>query len=222
MSAKPHIILEKVRYSGASNKRNVPTSYKLLDISPIKSPQNELQPPKMLAKIIFIIAVIGAILSVILLALFSHPSHISPQNNHPLAISLYLQKTPRPSNPLHKQQTLHTNKAFIFHHKLSEGPHNTSKIIGKAQGLVLPIENFALAAFNIIYLTFDTPEYSGSIGIEERRARRGKREEFAVVGGTGFFAFARGVAVFVQRDNRQSDADAAYRIKLRLSLPGKF
>ncbi|ONK71316.1 uncharacterized protein A4U43_C04F7210 [Asparagus officinalis] len=176
----------------------------------------------MLAKIIFIIAVIGAILSVILLALFSHPSHVSPQNGHPLAISLYLQKNTHPPNPLHEQQTLHTNKAFIFHHELSEGPHNTSKIIGKAQGLVLPVENFALVAFDIIYLTFDTPEYSGSIGIEATRARRSKREEFVVVGGTGFFAFARGVAVFVRRDNRQSDFDAVHYIKLRLSLPGKF
>lgn len=171
----------------------------------------------MLAKIIFFTAVIGATLAVILLAFVSPSPHSNPLMNKSLAISLYV-LPPHPPNPLHQQPTLHSRNAFIFHHKLTEGPRNTSRIIGRAQGFVLPVEHLALAAFNIIYLTFDTPEYSGSLGVEMMTGRHGARDELMVVGGTGSFAFARGAAVVVQTANQESDAGAAYYIKLRLRL----
>ena len=172
----------------------------------------------MLAKIIFFSAVTAATLAVILLAFVSPSPHTDPHKS--IAISLYVQPPHPPNNPpLHQTTNLHASKAFIFHHKLTEGPWNTSRIIGKAQGFVLPVEHFALAAFNIIYLTFDTPEYCGSLGIEARTGKYGAREELVVVGGTGFFAFARGVAVFAQTASQNSGADAMYYIKLRLRLP---
>ncbi|EHA8590199.1 hypothetical protein COCNU_scaffold016103G000040 [Cocos nucifera] len=84
------------------------------------------------------------------------------------ALSVYMQP-PRLQNP-RQEATLHPNSAFIFLHKLTEGPKNTSRVIGKARGFIVPIEHSALSAFNIIYLTFDTPEYSGSLGVEAKQA----------------------------------------------------
>lgn len=174
----------------------------------------------MLAKIIFFSAVIAAVVVVILLAIFS-PSPLSNQlKSQPLAISLYVQPQ-QPTDPAHHQERdLHSTRAFIFHHHLTEGPKNTSRIIGRARGLVLPVDHFALAAFNIIYLTFDMPQYRGSLGVEVRTGRHGAREELMVVGGTGSFAFARGVAVFERAAGQQPDLDGTYNIKLKLTLPG--
>lgn len=85
---------------------------------------------------------------------------------------------------------------------------------------MVPIEHSALSAFNIIYLTFDTPEYSGSLSVEAKQVGHGTREELTVVGGTGSFAFARGLAVLSQAE-RPSQADATYHLTLRLRFPGE-
>ncbi|XP_038982935.1 pterocarpan synthase 1-like [Phoenix dactylifera] len=173
----------------------------------------------MTSKIIFFAAVSAATLAVILLAVVSPlPKKSQSTRSRPwLALSLYMQP-PHLPNP-RREATLHANSAFIFQHKLTEGPKNTSRVIGKARGFIVPIEHSALSAFNIIYLTLDTPEYSGSLSVEAKQVGHGTREELTVVGGTGSFAFARGLAVLSQAEG-PSLADAAYHLTLRLRFPG--
>ncbi|GJZ02325.1 dirigent protein 11 [Tanacetum coccineum] len=111
--------------------------------------------------------------------------------------------------------------ALIFHRVLTEGPKNTSRVIGKAQGFIIPAEQFARSGFNIIYLTFDTHEYSGSVSIQAKNLGNGRKDELTVVGGTGSFAFVRGVAVLTQRDDRDTDLVVPYHIRLHLKYPNR-
>ncbi|GLU07056.1 hypothetical protein SLE2022_240330 [Rubroshorea leprosula] len=181
----------------------------------------------MLARIIFCLAVILAFLTVILLALLSPVAHKNPSKTHAgpwLALSLYIQQ-PR-SHPSAAHQVTPPDAgggAFIFHRALTEGPENTSRVVGRAQGFIIPIEKFADSEFNIIYLTFDTPKYSGSLSVQAKRIQHKDREELTVVGGTGSFAFARGLAVFAQTeaDSGSSEVDATYHVKLHLSFPNR-
>ncbi|PIA55577.1 hypothetical protein AQUCO_00700111v1 [Aquilegia coerulea] len=172
-------------------------------------------------KIIFCIAVSAAILAVILLALVSPVAHKKAQKNQTkpwVALSLYIQP-PKTGNSDQSLTSTNSRGAFIFHHTLTEGPENTSRVVGKAQGFIIPVEHFAHSAFNIIYLTFNMPEYSGSLSIQANHVEHKGREELTVVGGTGAFAFAKGLAVFAESDTQPSNIDAMYHVKLQLKLP---
>lgn len=183
----------------------------------------------MLAKIIFFAAVSVAIATVILLAFVSPPGHKKNQEDKQgswLDLSLYIQP-PHLPNYQHPGATQRRSEALIFHHTITEGPKNTSKVIGKAQGFIIPIEHFAHSPFNIIYLSFNTPEYTGSLNVEAKQMRNEATEELTVLGGTGSFAFARGLAVFIQnqnynlnrRDGLTSHTFAMYHLQLRLKFP---
>lgn len=178
----------------------------------------------MLAQIIFCIAVCLATVAVILLALISPPSHKNPSPNNPssplLALSLYIQQPEidqriRNNVPVSRSDA----GALVFRRTLTEGPTNTSRVVGRAQGFIIPIEHFARSEFNVIYLTFETPDYSGSISVQAKHVTSKGEEELTVIGGTGSFAFARGVAVFAETDRRSSDLDATYHVKLQLRFP---
>ncbi|XP_059635633.1 pterocarpan synthase 1 [Cornus florida] len=174
----------------------------------------------MLPKIIFCTAVSLATLAVILLALFSPVVHKNPDKNSTrpwLALSLYIQQ-PQVANPNMRQVKPSGSGAFVFHRTLTEGPENTSRVVGKAQGFIIPIEHFAHSAFNIIYLTFNTHEYSGTLSVHAKNVAHKEKEELTVVGGTGSFAFARGLAVFAQTGRDASDLEAMYHIKLHLKF----
>ncbi|KAL3734097.1 hypothetical protein ACJRO7_023447 [Eucalyptus globulus] len=178
----------------------------------------------MFPRIIFCGSVIVATLTVILLALFSPVAHhrqSKTQSPPWLALSLYIQQPSTPSS--YNQQVVGSEGgAFIFHRTLTEGPKNTSRVIGRAQGFIIPIEHFAHSAFNVIYLTFDTATYSGSLSVEARHVAHEDRQELTVVGGTGDFAFARGLAVFAQAEKHPSDVDpTTYHIKLQLKFPNR-
>lgn len=181
----------------------------------------------MLPRIVFCTAVSLAILAVILLALLSPGPHRKPSMNHHhqtrppwLALSLYIQQPQIAgfsSNPNARSEA----EALIFHHTLTEGPANTSRIVGKAQGFIVPVEGFANSAFNIIYLTFDTSEHKGSLSVEAKHVAHKDEQLLTVVGGTGSFAFARGLAAFTHTDRHASVVDATYRVKLQLKFPNR-
>ncbi|XP_020963512.1 uncharacterized protein LOC110265085 [Arachis ipaensis] len=73
------------------------------------------------------------------------------------------------------------------------------------------------SAFNVMCLTFDTPEHSGSLSVQAK-----EKKELRVVGGTGSFAFARGIAVISQTGGGQSTHEngvaASYHVKLQLQF----
>lgn len=175
----------------------------------------------MLARIIFFTAVSLALLTVVLLALFSPVAHRKPSKTHTrpwLALSLYIQQPLIPTQ--HRGSVSQTDSgAFFFHRTLTKGPENTSEVVGQAQGFILPIKHYGHSAFNIIFLTFDTPEYSGSLSVQAKHLGHKDIQELTVVGGTGSFAFARGLAAFAETPQQSPDADATHHINLQLSFP---
>ncbi|KAK9945722.1 hypothetical protein M0R45_011221 [Rubus argutus] len=174
----------------------------------------------MLPRIIFCAAVLLATLAVILLALVSPVPKRKPSPPW-LDLSLYIQQPHIAGSNAQQSVAQSDAGAFIFHRKLTEGPENTSRVVGKAQGFIIPMEDFAHSAFNIIYLTFQTPEYSGSLSVQAKHVSRKDTEELTVMGGTGSFAFARGLAVFAQTDQQRSGVDSTYRVKLQLRFPNR-
>ncbi|XP_057973398.1 dirigent protein 5 [Malania oleifera] len=177
-------------------------------------------------RIIFCAAVSLATPAVILLALLSPlPSNISsPTKDHTrpwLALSLYIQQPQLPSlnlnsNPVPPVGPLDAGRALVFHRKLTEGPENTSQVVGKARGFIVPVEHFAHSAFNLLCLTFHTNEYSGNLSVQAKDIAHSGMRELTVVGGTGSFVFARGLAALV----RQGE-DATYHVKPQLRFPNR-
>ncbi|KAL0366145.1 UNVERIFIED_CONTAM: Dirigent protein 11 [Sesamum radiatum] len=163
--------------------------------------------------------VVLATASVILLALFSPLPHRKVHKTPQLALSFYIQQPQVGGSSTHPAPP--KAGALIFHRMLTEGPENTSRVVGKAQGFIIPVESFAYSAFNIIYLTFHTHEYSGSISIQAKNFGHKETEELAVVGGTGSFSFARGLAVFAETNRQTPNLDATYLIKLHLKFPNR-
>ncbi|CAI0558743.1 unnamed protein product [Linum tenue] len=175
----------------------------------------------MLCRIIFCVSVLLSILIVLLLAFLSPiPHHSNPNTNKPwVALSLYLQQ---PQNSPSARPTADGGGGgvFVFHRSLTEGPENTSRVVGRAQGFIIPVETFADSAFNIVYLTFQTPDFSGSLSVQARSAAAGRNDEerrLAVVGGTGSFAFARGFAVLAQDKSEENRK----QLKLQLKFPNR-
>ncbi|KAL3840346.1 hypothetical protein ACJIZ3_024937 [Penstemon smallii] len=172
----------------------------------------------MISRIIFCTAVLLATASVILLAIFS-PVHRKNQTRSWVSLSFYIQQPQTSGSDMPPPVAPPDVGALIFHRTLTEGPENTSRVVGKAQGFIIPVESFAHSAFNIIYLTFHTREYLGSISIQARNLAYKGKEELNVVGGTGAFAFARGLAVFGKIERPASDFEATHHIKLHLKFP---
>ncbi|KNA11942.1 hypothetical protein SOVF_130490 [Spinacia oleracea] len=166
-----------------------------------------------------------ATLAVLLLALLSpvpYKDHESDLQKPLVALSLYIQQPTTVNRNTHRDTESFTG-ALTFHRMLTEGPETTSAIVGKAQGFIIPVEHFAHSAFNIIYLTFSTPDYSGSLSVEAKKLEHRKREELKVVGGTGSFAFARGIAVFAEANQDLSGVDfLIYQVNLQLTFPSQL
>ncbi|CAL1410955.1 unnamed protein product [Linum trigynum] len=186
----------------------------------------------MLCRIIFCVSVLLSILIVLLLAFLSPiPHHSNPNTSKPwVALSLYLHQPQVSPSTRHTSAAAAAGGVFVFHRSLTEGPENTSRVVGKAQGFIIPVDTFADSAFNVVYLTFQTPDFSGSLSVQARNAAPAGRDEerlLAVVGGTGSFAFARGFAVLARKesvDNRKQGSGstmATYQLKLQLKFPNR-
>lgn len=179
----------------------------------------------MRSRIIFCSAFCVATIVVILLALLSPASHNKSRSSRTwLDLSLYIQKPHISSASSNTQPPPlgddNAAAAFIFHRLLTEGPDNNSRVVGKAQGFIIPTQQFSQSPFNVIYLTFETPERSGSLSVQAREEGDDKdREEFTVLGGTGSFAFARDVAVFTRANVGSNQVDASYYVTLELQFP---
>ncbi|KAL5052446.1 hypothetical protein RYX36_033128 [Vicia faba] len=172
----------------------------------------------MLSRIIFCTAVTLATITVIVLALVSPVSHNKIHSKPWLDLSLYIQQPQNTRTSNTHGVPREEAGAFVFHRILTEGPENTWKVVGKAQGFIIPVERFQQSEFNVLYLTFDAPDHYGSLSVEAVKDGDNKnREEFKVVGGTGSFAFAHGVAVFSQT----SDEGLIYHVKLELEFPNR-
>lgn len=175
----------------------------------------------MLPKIIFCTAVSVATVAVILLAVISPTIHHRLQNKpgrQSLSLSLYIQNSPISTSTGH-HSTTGADGALVFHHTLTEGPKNSSTIVGEAQGFIIPIEHFAHSVLNIIYVTVNIPGYSGSLSIQAQNMENKATEELKVVGGTGAFAFAKGLALFTHTDSQNPYIDAIYHLRIRLRFP---
>ncbi|KAL4559478.1 hypothetical protein LXL04_031616 [Taraxacum kok-saghyz] len=175
--------------------------------------------------LVFCCSVSLAVLVVILLATLSPLPHSNSSSKPWLALSLYIQQPQTAAIPNTRPVTPPDADAdagaLIFHRDLTEGPKNTSRVVGKAQGFIIPVKQFAHSGFNIIYLTFDTHEYSGSVSIQAKNLEDGEQDELTVVGGTGSFAFVRGIAVLTRKDEHDTDLVVPYHIRLHLKYPNR-
>ncbi|KAL3722666.1 hypothetical protein ACJRO7_034956 [Eucalyptus globulus] len=78
---------------------------------------------------------------------------------------------------------------------LTEGPEPESPLIGRAQGFYSSVGLESLALHMNVNLVFTTPEYNGStLSILGRNPALETYREMPIVGGTGIFRLASGVA----------------------------
>jgi hypothetical protein len=83
----------------------------------------------------------------------------------------------------------------VLDNPLREGPDPASRLIGRAQGIVVPAsldDSSVFAAINFVF-SGDHGEYSGStLATQGHFDASGRPSERSIVGGTGRFRFARG------------------------------
>ncbi|KAK8970177.1 hypothetical protein KSP40_PGU008582 [Platanthera guangdongensis] len=176
----------------------------------------------MLGRIVFFASIIAAALVVLVLAFVPPPPQKrTHHNNHSqpwLSLMLYFHPLPSPRSHKGAFGVQNQNLTHIFRYKLTEGKKNTSQVVGEARSLLVPSEHADFADFNMIYLMFDPRRYSGSLCIEARKLPEHDGRELVVVGGTGFFAFARGVAAMEQTRCVCGSVDVAFWMKIRIRI----
>eukprot|EP01018_Ginkgo_biloba_P037750 Gb_23182 [translate_table: standard] len=96
------------------------------------------------------------------------------------------------------------NNAFgdmvVFNDRLTEGPELNSTVIGSAQGFYFYDQMDKPNAWFAFTAVLDTPHYNGTLTFMGADRITLKKRDISVVGGTGDFALARGIATL------QSDA----------------
>ncbi|KAM7475142.1 hypothetical protein LguiB_022385 [Lonicera macranthoides] len=85
----------------------------------------------------------------------------------------------------------------IMDDPLTVGPDLSSKLVGRAQGLYATASLEEVALFNAINFIFTEGEYNGStLSVLGYNPHFHLYREMPIVGGSGFFRLARGVAIF--------------------------
>ncbi|KAK2440152.1 dirigent protein [Trifolium repens] len=85
---------------------------------------------------------------------------------------------------------------FVMDDAMTEGPELSSKHIGRAQGLFGLSSLQDLGMFMLTNFVFKEGEYGGSsLSMLGRNPISEQNREMPIVGGTGFFRFARGFAI---------------------------
>ncbi|KAL5545411.1 hypothetical protein UlMin_005098 [Ulmus minor] len=78
---------------------------------------------------------------------------------------------------------------------LTVGPEQSSKLVGKAQGLYASASQTEIGLLMVFNLVFTQGKYKGStLSLLGRNVILSKVREMPIVGGTGLFRFARGYA----------------------------
>ncbi|XP_023921789.2 dirigent protein 21 [Quercus suber] len=100
---------------------------------------------------------------------------------------------------------------------LTEGPKPTSKLVGKAQGLYAMAAQNDMALLMVMNFVFLEVSIMECISILGRNAVLNDQREMPIVGGNGFFRFARGYALAhtISADFSTGDAIVEYNVYVR-------
>ncbi|MED6123817.1 20S proteasome component beta 5 [Stylosanthes scabra] len=113
------------------------------------------------------------------------------------------------------KDTLPFGTTVIIEDPLTAGPEPESKLIGKAQGLYTSISQVEMALMMVMTFAFTEGEFNGStLSVLGRNNVELAVREMPIVGGTGVFQFARGIARtnFVTVDFSKGDAIVEYNV----------
>ncbi|KAL1312270.1 hypothetical protein HN51_038903 [Arachis hypogaea] len=113
------------------------------------------------------------------------------------------------------KDTLPFGTTVIIEDPLTAGPEPESKLIGKAQGLYTSISQVEMALMMVMTFAFTEGEFNGStLSVLGRNNVELPVREMPIVGGTGVFQFARGIARtnFVTVDFSKGDAIVEYNV----------
>ncbi|KAI3743313.1 hypothetical protein L1987_61020 [Smallanthus sonchifolius] len=92
---------------------------------------------------------------------------------------------------------------------LTVGPEPTSKIVGRAQGIVASADLNEFGYLFVLNFVFSDGKYNGSsLSILGRNQVNLPAREMPIVGGTGLFRFASGYALVKTRFLNASNGDA--------------
>ncbi|KAI3458403.1 hypothetical protein Pfo_015066 [Paulownia fortunei] len=91
---------------------------------------------------------------------------------------------------------------YMADNLLTDGPEPDSKIVGRAQGMIAFADLHDIAIYMVVNIVFTEGKYSGStISILGRNLLSEEERELPIVGGTGVFRMARGIAVTSTRSS---------------------
>nr|XP_043611915.1 dirigent protein 21-like [Erigeron canadensis] len=98
---------------------------------------------------------------------------------------------------------------YVADNPLTVGPELTSKIVGRGQGMSASADLNDFGYLWVFNLVFGEGKYNGStLSLLGRNAVLAPVREMSIVGGTGFFRFARGYALTKTQFSNPSNGDS--------------
>ncbi|XP_002971526.2 disease resistance response protein 206 [Selaginella moellendorffii] len=166
----------------------------------------------------------------IVLAVVVMVSSASQEPKRPSSVSFYmhdtLQNKTHPwtdtavevAGPHHNLTGLGFGKIIVFNDSLTDGPSlASSKVVGKGQGVYIYDHTQAGVAFNALLLfsaLIETGEYNGTINFMGADVILAPSRDISVVGGTGDFEMARGIATITTHSIDGDTFIVLFKIKL--------